>query len=293
MDFSFDDWKKAVDEAISSGGTVRKEIVQRADMKARYENTNGELSFKSEVARNGMTDWQAYDSVCASYPCIGEKVDETMMPPHLLRTMSLIALEKALWHKDPGGTYGGQQLVRSPSTRYWERALDLLPEDGREGSFFFPAKVSNPASPAKRSVFANFDETDPRPQTTGAPSPRLITRAYEHVTDKRNLADSVIWLTARKKPRRPAPMALVSYAREGLGPCRFPVPPDAGSIENSERFRPVPPGNAEKYGRTWPEGVPEVGHLASGNGAPEVVHMNEAVPVKDVFVLNLGETSRV
>jgi hypothetical protein len=87
-------------------------------------------------------------------------------------------------------------------------------------------------------------------------------------------------------------MALVSYPHAAVGECRFPVPPDAGSVANAERFRPVPPGTDEKYGRTWPEGVTEVGHLAPGNGVPELVHWNRKIPVAEVFVLNMERTDR-
>ena len=53
-------------------------------------------------------------------------------------------------------------------------------------------------------------------------------------------------------------MVLVSYGRRHVGHCHYPVPPDALGFQ---RFRPVPPGCDEPYGRSWPAGVEENDHL--------------------------------
>ncbi|MBM4032904.1 MAG: hypothetical protein FJ291_14105 [Planctomycetes bacterium] len=83
-------------------------------------------------------------------------------------------------------------------------------------------------------------------------------------------------------------MVLVSYGLRHFASCHYPVPPDA---PGHERFRPVPPGCDEPYGRSWPVGVDAKDHLKPGNGVPEVTHRNRLVPIADVWCYGLPETS--
>lgn len=291
---TFDEWNTFVAEANASGSQVRCQIAARADMPARYENETSELDFKSDVMNDGSQSWDSYNEACSRHPCKGEEIGQGSLPVHVVRTMrESTFLETAIWRSDPGGGYGNQPLTGALSELEWRRASELLPGDAQHETFFFPASTSDPASPEKRSVFANFEEDDPDPEQNNGPAPRLVDQAAGHVPGKGTLADCVIWLTASKARRRGAVMALVSYLHQELGPCRFPVPPDAGSIKDNDRFRPVSPGVDERYGRTWPVGVPAAGHLVLGNGVPEMVHWNRKVPITAVWALSLGAISGV
>lgn len=284
------EWADVVRQAAASENSERAALAQRANLDARYESLGSEMEFKRDVAQEGLEGWSNYESVCLRHPCKGVPIDHAVLPAHLLRTFSVEAMRKAFYRGDQGALAIHEDLVSSPRRGAWSPALALVSADLSDAWFLFPGQVMKPQEPEPRAVFGNFDPQDPAPRQGTAPQPGLLGDAQRRPDTLGNLADRVVWLTARERPNRVKQMVLVSYAHGGLAPCRFPVPPDGGT---NRRFRPVPRGTADLAGRTWPEGVPAEGHLVPGNGVPEVVHRNDRVPLSDVWATGLGEISRV
>jgi hypothetical protein len=270
------EWGAVVAEEQRKGDQTRCRILNRANMPARYASEAAELAFKENVAKHGLSGNAAYEAVCRRHPCKGETIPDDRLPPHLVRVMS----ENA-WRRSVGDDGASQRApvrdsVGVPPHRVWCRAVRLTKE-----ADWLPGPLENPA------VFANLHGGDPSPAATG-PQPGIVEQAKGHVGLYGSLADVLVWLTARRGTRKGAAMVLVSYGRRHVGHCHYPVPPDALGFQ---RFRPVPPGCDEPYGRSWPAGVEENDHLKAGNGVPEVAHLNTRVPADDVWCFGLGQTT--
>ena len=270
------EWSAFVADKQRQGDSVSRHVLDRADMLARWSSEATELGFKQDVAARGWLSDDSYEAVCRCHPCKGEEVPNARLTPHLLRVHSEDAWMRSTAGTDPTANAVDPSDPRGPGEGSWRRA-DALAD----------APTWPPALPQNTSVFGNLHPADPDPAAT-SPRPRILDEATKHVGLRGSLADVLIWLTARKGAWKGKAMVLVSYGRRHVGNCHYPVPPDAPAFE---RFRPVPPGCEEPYGRSWPRGLGEQDHLKPGNGVPEVVHPNVPVPMDDVWCLGLGRTA--
>jgi hypothetical protein len=141
------------------------------------------------------------------------------------------------------------------------------------------------------AVFVAFEvESEATPKTVTGPQNVLWQRLQAEATRTAvGLAACAVRLLGLDPPTvRPGnqPHLLAEYASASYDDWRYPVLPDA---RYNSLFRPVPPGSAWQYGRTFCRGASEADWLAGKVGTNEAVHPNEELPFRAMDMIFLGE----
>ena len=286
---AFSDWYA---EATGRGGDLTR-VAQNAQRPARYEQPAAQQQFHEAIGRSRPFDKNAYGQSCYGHHLTGEPVDESALVPHLVRLVN----EAFLRHGVRGlgwALLDGTDLVGRPSKTHWQPVSEALADpDLGDALLFVPARPVDGAPPDDRAVFATFDGADCAPvPAAGAPQCSILDRVRRDVRPGESEADYAVYrLATDTRPANAGEVrakTLLSFPRDRVGTCRFPVPPDAGW---NPFFRAMAPGDPHSCGRTWPEGSSEDDHRLCRCGENEVVHRNAGIPCREVFVISLGETT--